>query len=196
MKRQTRQGVATSHTKGNFTMRGFVRLGALGLVIGLMFMVSAPTDARAMTPISLFDINDPFPENVTGDAALPQEGIIVAYNVSQSPRFSAFNFENGNLSLNGFGSDSSSPTFGLIVAFSQQLGLQLFPFSDGPANPGANAPGGSQGMPGDTGSVDDGTVTHAPEPATWIMMIFGFWIVAWRLRRRAHNIQGSMAVPA
>ncbi|MFP3942406.1 MAG: PEP-CTERM sorting domain-containing protein [Alphaproteobacteria bacterium] len=41
---------------------------------------------------------------------------------------------------------------------------------------------------------EERAVSSVPEPATWLMMILGFWAVAWRLRRR--DRERRMPVPA
>ncbi len=51
------------------------------------------------------------------------------------------------------------------------------------------------GMSAMTGARSDhNAASTVPEPATWIMMILGFWIAAWRLRRV--NGGGRGPVPA
>jgi len=39
--------------------------------------------------------------------------------------------------------------------------------------------------PGDTPTIDGGQASGAPEPATWAMMLGGFGLAGWALRRRA-----------
>ncbi|MFP3942405.1 MAG: PEP-CTERM sorting domain-containing protein [Alphaproteobacteria bacterium] len=160
-----------------------------------MFAALAPTDARATTPISIFDGFGPFPESVTGDATLPNRGVVVSVDANDTSDIAATPFDNN---LQEVGNGLSSPSFGLVIA-AQQLGFEIFPFSNqgngvpfgGPDTPGnPNVPDGAG--PPDSGG--DGSVNPAPEPATWIMMIAGFWIVAWRLRHRGRDEHGP--VPA
>lgn len=180
-------------------MRGTVRLAAIGMAIGLIFAALAPTSASAVTPISIFDDFRPFPDNVVGESPLSGRGIVVASDRNGSS-LTAIPFENN---LEEVGNQLPAASFGLIVA-ARQLGFEIFPFAKGgnagensnpsdeaPAETPVGGPSGSATPPAFEGGDSVGT---APEPATWIMMIVGFGIAAWRLRSLRQ--EGPGAVPA
>lgn len=101
----------------------------------------------------------------------------------------------GSGALGGFSAPRASGGGGTNFPFQGGLGAPSFGAIAAPAGfPVAS----NEAEAAETPSVPADTehVGSAPEPATWVMMIAGFWIVGWRLRQRRAVQPGVAAAGA
>lgn len=195
-------------------MARFVRLSAFSLVLGFVFMAAVAPEARAMTLVGVFNENDPFPDPLLGSPALAkcdltesgecvwENGSIPGEDYSDGDFVLTFNESgevfSGTWSFAPNDGETLVPTFLVVkagnyfAAYSLEISPGVFETSgtfdtsDIPGNPAISH----------ISFYDTGAPPPIPEPASWIMMIFGFWMVAWRLRSRRSCPGGVARAPA
>lgn len=156
-------------------MRGIVRLSAIGLAIGLMSAAAVPTAATAATPIHV-DKSGPFPHSVHDDAMLKKKD---RKKFDKDHGFKPF----GQFVRKKVPHGPPDP-----IPFGQKV-RKLVP-------PGPPKPFKKKRDRDRDGKDHANHVSTIPEPATWIMMIAGFGVVAWRLRNRGQHGFGSIPAHA